>query len=522
LTYFGEATKINIDIVINNLASNDSNVIDFLHPCDNIANTISILKEWQQANLPAFETTHNQTSGGILGIQQRNQRRSKVIASQKQVFSREEPNLQPLFNDIERFDNFHSYLNHELFQTPWNRNTGLNHRYNNSPPFAFFDHNKNQTRLTWCEHDHILHQTLSSHDDPAPFSKQHDDEITRKKKEKQKTTMTMTMKEDHHILWNSLRNKRILFIGDSLVRFQYLDLVYFLKYKRWNGHDNNEGLVSIYYSHYDWTSFYQLTNQFFLHDDELCECYRSKQDGVTENRKFYLPELNVTVWFIVWFGSLIYPHGHFNIAKDIQSLTCMPNRCRINNSIKETIENVHDVFAYNPRNVGQKDEFSLSGWSVNATATFIDIFIKLQKPDLVLLSTGFHGRFDGRSNFSLKEAALFSKYAKEWKEMNIHTKVIFRGTTPSIEPNYMETHADYDTLAISLASAGIWEYWNVSGEVIEKLYWAYHRIELPYVYFASDESNVTRSRGFAIDNFHYVSWVYSEMNKAFLVKYVLH
>jgi hypothetical protein len=166
-------------------------------------------------------------------------------------------------------------------------------------------------------------------------------------------------------------------------------------------------------------------------------------------------------------------------------------------------------------------ELLLSSWTVPTVATLIDIFVRLQKPDIVMLATGLHGRMDGISALSKAESKAMSQVVKKWRENEfIYPKLIFRGTTPSVEYDHMALHDQFDNQAVEMAKLGIWEYWNISSEVLQKLYWAYHRLELPSIYF-SDDDNVT-SRGFAIDNVHFAPWVYSEINQAFIIKYILH
>lgn len=206
---------------------------------------------------------------------------------------------------------------------------------------------------------------------------------------------------------------------------------------------------------------------------------------------------------------------------DIKSLPCMPTECKLNRNNATRIKSVTDLKSYqimDPSATSAKT-YVLNSWVVDTTATLVDLFVRFQKPDIVMLTTGFHGRMDGLTAFSRNEAKAFSQYVNAWKHESIATKLIFRSTILLLQ-DIMHSNHDYDFQATDLAKQGVWEYWNVTGEVLEKLYWAYHRLEVPYVYFAGDEKNVT-SRGFMIDNFHYSPWVYTEINKAFIIKYLL-
>ncbi len=64
--------------------------------------------------------------------------------------------------------------------------------------------------MTWCEHDKQLL-------DHIPI--------------KGGTNGTAS---GNDFLWNSMRNRRLMFVGDSVTRYQYLDLIYFLTNKKFN------------------------------------------------------------------------------------------------------------------------------------------------------------------------------------------------------------------------------------------------------------------------------------------------
>ena len=402
---------------------------------------------------------------------------------------RHEVDLTGLFHDIERFTDFNSFLQNEI-------NTTENIEYQQQQaPYIYFDQRHNHTRLTWCEHNNH-HNNIS-------------------------------IENDNHRLWESLRNKRIVFIGDSVIRFQYLDLVYFLTHKQWNGHQNRQELVNIYTYHHNWGLFNNITSFQLLHGYEICECYRQSSNNpnifsMTENRKFYLPELNVTVWMFLWVGIAFPMHGKFMIDEDMQLLSCMPQNCFVSKNQKDNLimlNNISDIFQY--KNLFKQKE-SLDpqnsfGWGIETAAEFINMFVIAHKPDYVYLTTGFHGALNGQSDLAKREATEFQRNKKDWQEKyKIDTKLIFRATTLYSDKAIHTLSSQYDTDAVRLAKEGIWDYWDVSS-ILEKMYWVYHRIETPSVYF---NANAT-SRGFMIDEHHYAPWVYSELNKAFIIKYFI-
>ncbi len=122
-----------------------------------------------------------------------------------------------LYLEINHFRNFNDYLHNESSSTATYTPIDIH------PPHVLFDQTLNKTRLTWCHHN------------GNPLS------------------AAVELENDNNRLWKSLRDKRIVFMGDSVVRFQYLDFVYFLKYKEWNVRHHE--LVNIHSFRHDWSAF---------------------------------------------------------------------------------------------------------------------------------------------------------------------------------------------------------------------------------------------------------------------------
>ena len=112
--------------------------------------------------------------------------------------------------------------------------------------------------------------------------------------------------------------RHILFIGDSLTRYQYLNLVQFLTYDSWTPFHGKgvpmtevERVVGNSKLHWgSWPNFMAGTNER-LQGHEICDCFRdtSKHPFVLENRYFYHPGKNVRVSF-VFLGPLDNYHHH--------------------------------------------------------------------------------------------------------------------------------------------------------------------------------------------------------------------
>lgn len=109
-----------------------------------------------------------------------------------------------------------------------------------------------------------------------------------------------------------LKNRKIVFIGDSLTRYQYLNLVHFLKSFQWNTHtpvsssaatsdtDNHNFYPPVEMETYwnSWEDFLFGTNAL-LGCFEICTAYRYPSHGVPirlhENRYYYHPGLNLSI-----------------------------------------------------------------------------------------------------------------------------------------------------------------------------------------------------------------------------------
>ncbi len=97
------------------------------------------------------------------------------------------------------------------------------------------------------------------------------------------------------------------FMGDSLTRYQYLDMAYFLSHNGTCISNNDRPNMVIEKTHADWNTFYNFTNSI-LEPFETCDCFRIEgrlnTATVTENRYFLDTERNNTVTYLQKFGHL--------------------------------------------------------------------------------------------------------------------------------------------------------------------------------------------------------------------------
>jgi hypothetical protein len=81
---------------------------------------------------------------------------------------------------------------------------------------------------------------------------------------------------------------RLAFVGDSLTRYQYLSLVYYLRHGQWDEDGNYPNMAAEMPFQRDWSSFYMYTNTI-LHPWEWCDCFRNNPLNVSvmcENRYY--------------------------------------------------------------------------------------------------------------------------------------------------------------------------------------------------------------------------------------------
>ena len=117
-------------------------------------------------------------------------------------------------------------------------------------------------------------------------------------------------------------NVNIVIIGDSISRYGYLSLVYFLRWGRWfepeletNNLVNEKSFKTPFHKEY-YGEFYFQTGRL-IQPYELCDCYtglsyeESPDFGhyIIENRYYHDPELNNSVTFIHAFGHQLSLHG---------------------------------------------------------------------------------------------------------------------------------------------------------------------------------------------------------------------
>ena len=97
---------------------------------------------------------------------------------------------------------------------------------------------------------------------------------------------------------NCLRGRHIVFIGDSLTRYQYLNLAQRLTYSNWTAFHGSAPLSESERTWSSWPLFMEQTN-LRLRGLEICDCFREHgHPWIAENRYYFNPALNVRLTYI--------------------------------------------------------------------------------------------------------------------------------------------------------------------------------------------------------------------------------
>lgn len=108
-----------------------------------------------------------------------------------------------------------------------------------------------------------------------------------------------------------LQHQHVVFMGNSLVRYTYLSLVYALKYRAFNTRKIQPNIVQEK-TWRDWSTFYAKTNALLA--PEFCDCFRVPKDmhnvNTTENRFYYDTQGQFNVSYFQYFERVVKGHWH--------------------------------------------------------------------------------------------------------------------------------------------------------------------------------------------------------------------
>ena len=165
----------------------------------------------------------------------------------------------------------------------------------------------------------------------------------------------------------ALKNKVVVMIGDSLTRYQYLNIVHYLHVGSWSTSKPSYEYDREWPS---WLDFMKGTNAG-LSCMEICDCYRIENNNqiIRENRHFFDEGNNISIRYFSWF-----PPGIRQLITNIPSNTDISNRC-LNYKISDILVN-----DFNPDNPHK---------SFNHIFDFLNEVLVPWQPDIVLINCGF-------------------------------------------------------------------------------------------------------------------------------------
>ena len=208
-------------------------------------------------------------------------------------------------------------------------------------------------------------------------------------------------------------NINIAIIGDSISRYSYLSLIYFLRWGRWFEPTLEKSNLMCEVSFKSPFHDNQLAEFFFqsgrqVQPYELCDCYKQTDEDDAdhlkhiENRFYHDPKLNNTVTFLHAYGHQLALHGRIK-----------PNEA-------------HDRSKWdfiNQQNGLLQHEYKEPIWKYDDWADVVTEYLaKLQpKPDYVIVNAGqFENEF-GNANSKSKEVS--KKFANALKQLGIKASV---------------------------------------------------------------------------------------------------
>ena len=263
-----------------------------------------------------------------------------------------------------------------------------------------------------------------------------------------------------------LRNKRIVFVGDSLTRYQYLNLVNFFHTNSW--HKNVHPSLEVEGEWRSWKSFH-LGGFLRFGCEEICDCYRDNAENGPwkENRHYYNVWLNLSIDVYLWLPE-----------KNIRGNSA-PNASEYHKLCSDWRSYLNYLSEYSPE----------SEYTYNIL-DFFDKELKKLKPDVLVVNQGFWSLPSLRDTADTTYMKKFVSLAK-----GVSSRVVWKTTTSRCGIN--DTGIDTPTFRDSLRSLGveIFDAFMITKDV------------------AKLNSNVLRV---CWDTLHYYPFVYRELNKMFL------
>ena len=116
-------------------------------------------------------------------------------------------------------------------------------------------------------------------------------------------------------------NQHIVMIGDCLMRYQYLSLVYLLTKNTFIDPKVRPNILNEKDFKGNWINFYKTTNDLFA-PNEHCDCFRKPNidegaKDVYENRYYFNKERNISISYLQYFGDREQFSGHWQPSDEV-------------------------------------------------------------------------------------------------------------------------------------------------------------------------------------------------------------
>jgi hypothetical protein len=125
---------------------------------------------------------------------------------------------------------------------------------------------------------------------------------------------------DVQTYFDVLRNKHLIFLGDSITRYQYLDLLHLLTHSEYLVDTPTFNIINEH-TFPDFNIFYNRTNGLFA-PYEKCDCFRDNslhnEKFEFENRYYYNPTKNLSLSYIMFSGRYDTIKGHWCDTGDLE------------------------------------------------------------------------------------------------------------------------------------------------------------------------------------------------------------
>mmetsp|Transcript_26285 Transcript_26285/g.72573 ORF Transcript_26285/g.72573 Transcript_26285/m.72573 type:complete len:427 (-) Transcript_26285:359-1639(-) len=248
--------------------------------------------------------------------------------------------------------------------------------------------------------------------------------------------------DDVLLLWNTnlIRSRpsgvHLVFIGDSITRYQYLSLSYFLRYGRWfdpttlpNNLVNAHSFHHEYYPEEDWNEFFMQSNRM-LQPYELCDCVRKYDNTIAiERRYFYDNERDNKLVYINISGKSTAGHvGLYGRVNPETVFSTTPFRSGLLH------EPVNQSGSYKPGyESSDHDKENQKEWEFVTWADMIEYHVgslNLSASAAAIMNTGLHPSpfHDTLRALALKDSLEIVGIKGVWKTTSFTKEEIERGT----------------------------------------------------------------------------------------------